>query len=425
MVVEAFSLDAEAGPSTPSTWPIAPVFNFSNRPTALTTVDACELSSQVKANFFRHARWSPDGSAILTTAEDRALRVYHTSPVDPEPVPRTINQPDSIHSTLWYPTASAISPETFCFVASVRDTPLRLLDANDGRIRAAYPIIDHRERFIAPHSLAFNSTATKLYCGHENAIEVIDVSTPGDNSERLKTTITRRGKGGQKGIISALAFSPDHSGTFAAGSFAGSVSLYSEDTGSNPLQHLEGISGGGVTQLAFHPLSPQLLFVASRRSSAIQIFDTRHTSQGPIVELRRKASTNQRIWFDVDPWGRWIASGDEEGIVRIWDISEGGKETPVFEEQLHDDVVNSVQSHPFSPMLLTASGSRSYLDTEGSGSSSESSSDSGSDPKSDSDPDSDSDAEVVIIGRSEKGQVNDGCMKIWSMAPTDQEKDVS
>ena len=109
----------------------------------------------------------------------------------------------------------------------------------------------------------------RLYCGHENAIEVLDITNPGyDSTERLKTVPTRREKGGQRGIqfpwsklnteltddgcpgiISSIAFSPDYSGVFAAGSFSGSVSLYSEDTGGIPIQHIGGIVGGGVTQV--------------------------------------------------------------------------------------------------------------------------------------------------------------------------------
>jgi len=52
---------------------------------------------------------------------------------------RTFPQPDAIHSTLWYPTASASSPETFCFVASVRDSPVRLLNAYEGRASRSLP----------------------------------------------------------------------------------------------------------------------------------------------------------------------------------------------------------------------------------------------------------------------------------------------
>lgn len=96
---------------------------------------------------------------------------------------------------------------------------------------------------------------------------------------------------------------------YAAGTFAGSVCLYDEDS-IGVLAHLEGVEGGGVTQLAFHPLCPDILFVASRRSTAIQVFDLTDAT-APVARLERPASTNQRLSFDVDPWGRWIASGDE------------------------------------------------------------------------------------------------------------------
>ena len=51
------------------------------------------------------------------------------------------------------------------------------------------------------------------------------------------------------GIVSALYFVPDYSGTYAAGTYAGTVTLYSEDTGGTPTQHVGGIKGGGVTQV--------------------------------------------------------------------------------------------------------------------------------------------------------------------------------
>lgn len=94
----------------------------------------------------------PDGTSILTTAEDRVFRIYDTSvhnslcptpklisrPADTDPdlsrPPRCFTQPDAIHSSLWYPTASLNHPETFCFMASIRDTSIRLIDATDGRV---------------------------------------------------------------------------------------------------------------------------------------------------------------------------------------------------------------------------------------------------------------------------------------------------
>ncbi len=51
------------------------------------------------------------------------------------------------------------------------------------------------------------------------------------------------------GIISALAFRTDQSGTYAAGSFDGSVCLYAEDTPGST-GYLDGVEGGGVTQVS-------------------------------------------------------------------------------------------------------------------------------------------------------------------------------
>lgn len=31
--------------------------------------------------------------------------------------------------------------------------------------------------------------------------------------------------------------------------------------------------------------------------------------------------TNQRLSFDIDPWGRYLAAGDNAGGVKIWGIA--------------------------------------------------------------------------------------------------------
>jgi hypothetical protein len=109
---------------------------------------------------------------------------------------------------------------------------VKLLDASDGRLRASYPIIDHRERFIAPHSLAFNLTANKLYCGFEDAIEIFDIQQPGEG-DRLPTKPSKKSKDGLKGIISSITFSSSY-GYYAIGSLTPSsqamdnIALYSE-----------------------------------------------------------------------------------------------------------------------------------------------------------------------------------------------------
>lgn len=48
---------------------------------------------------------------------------------------RSFCQPAPILDFIWYPTATPLDPASFCFVASVRECPVKLLDASDGRVR--------------------------------------------------------------------------------------------------------------------------------------------------------------------------------------------------------------------------------------------------------------------------------------------------
>jgi len=53
------------------------------------------------------------------------------------------------------------------------------------------------------------------------------------------------------GLISALTFSSDGSGTFAAGSYSGTISIYSEETGEDRLAEINlGEYSHGITQVS-------------------------------------------------------------------------------------------------------------------------------------------------------------------------------
>ena len=114
-------------------------------------------------------------------------------------------KPASILDFLWYPSATPQNPASFYFLASVRECPFKLINASDRRVdlspsssypqlRPSYRIVDHRERQIAPHALAFNPPAQKylcprsprpisppstIYCEYEDALEIFDLSSPG------------------------------------------------------------------------------------------------------------------------------------------------------------------------------------------------------------------------------------------------------
>ena len=51
-----------------------------------------------------------------------------------ESEPKCLYQPAPIVDYAWYPSAAVNNPATFCFLASVRECPVKLLDASDGRV---------------------------------------------------------------------------------------------------------------------------------------------------------------------------------------------------------------------------------------------------------------------------------------------------
>ncbi|TBU41881.1 hypothetical protein BD309DRAFT_867438 [Dichomitus squalens] len=416
-----------------------PVYDMSRSPRKLyathlpqSQVDGGRDSSTV---FARMAKWCPDGSVALAQCEDASFRPTEMlgicrDAVLPSSLPACLRQSAPILDYAWYPTAHSRDPACFCFVASVRECPVKLLNASDGNLRASYRIVDHRERHIAPHSVAFNIGANKLYCGFEDAIEVFDVQRPGEGI-RLRTTPSKKSRDGLKGkfsrmsitlgaqtyserclsvgIVSALAFAPDvASDLYAAGTLspssptASNIAIFSEAHGEVPLMFVGAedlqSSGGArygvqasVSQLMFNPGRPYLLYASFRRMDEIYCWDLRGDMSRPIEVFSTQATqlisgrtprslTNQRLRFDIDYAGKWLAVGDTEGTIFVFDLaprsdtvvsanSEGGptpstlpvpRTLPTMRYHAHDDAIGSVTFHPLQSLLLSVSGSRHF-----------------------------------------------------------------
>lgn len=351
-------------------------------------------------NFWRKAKWSPDASLILAQSESHRVSIIRlnddqsldgTEPRLSLELKRLFKAPSPLLDVVWYPIPAyglkeasckdqaqsqvdveeQSSPEyttSWCYAQSSRDMPIKLVDSTDGSIKASYAIMDHVERFVSPHSLAFSLDQTRLYCGEWSQLSVYPLADPGLNRHsRLPLVHSRSASGeGQRGFVSALSVAPGLiestdeyavTETVAIGTFAGSVGLYQIDPAllAPPLEHNARSStrhltyssaciagwtepaGSGIHQLSFHPLAPHILFVSSRRSGFINVYDTRYliggarkldfrekSSPALIAKLPRGAeSTHQRLWYDVDWAGRWLAAGDEEGHVSVWRIDRG------------------------------------------------------------------------------------------------------
>ncbi|SPO29437.1 related to Guanine nucleotide-binding protein beta 5 [Ustilago trichophora] len=409
--------------------------------TSASSQDVSSAKAQPRPDFYRRASWAPDGSAILAITESQRKHVHRCNSSDGIDRAAEHKNPSPLLDAVWYPVpaierptydqpSQGTSTAIWCFAESHRDLPTRLTASNDGQSRASYSIMNHVEKFVGPHSLAFSPDLSRLYCGLYSALAVFPLSRPGLNTHAHVPLISeKRSTGGQRGIISALATTAHPSDAtqelVAVATYNGSVGIYgfdptmfpaaTEHTATHTTSYGEEalaqscclagwreIEGDGITQLKFHPLMPYVLFVASRRSDYIYVYDIRYlmgdTSRWSFRPLAQAAAgvrtahlvakmrrcggaSHQRLHFDVDWAGRWLATGDESGMIHMWRVDTGRfvdqaaldeeafqvlELKPDLSWKAHADAVGSVSFHPYQPWVASVSGSRRWPNAESS-----------------------------------------------------------
>uniref|UniRef100_A0A803LPM0 Telomerase Cajal body protein 1 n=1 Tax=Chenopodium quinoa TaxID=63459 RepID=A0A803LPM0_CHEQI len=272
-------------------------------------------------NFLKSAKWSPDGSCFLTSSDDNTLRLFSlpdnesdypdgSFSSDPDEdsyaAKLVIYEGESVYDYCWYPYMSASDMTSCVFATTTRDHPIHLWDSTTGELRCTYRAFDAMDEITAAFSVAFNPTGTKIFAGYNKTLRVFDVHRPGKDFKQHSTL--QGSKEGQSGIISAIAFSPANSGMFATGSYDQTTAIYSED-------------------------NMELLLYRS----------TEHT--------------NQRISFDIEPIGRHLGTGGQDGLVHIYDLQTGQWASSFAAAS---DTVNGFSFHPFLPMAVTSSGHRRF-----------------------------------------------------------------
>lgn len=324
-------------------------------------------------NFLKGCKWAPDGSCILTNSADNVLRIYNLPPelyseseqvdyAEMVPVLRMV-EGDTIYDYCWYSLMSSTQPDTSYVASSSRENPIHIWDAFTGELRASFRAYNHLDELTAAHSLCFSPDGSQLFCGFNRTVRVFSTSRPGRDCE-VRTTFAK--KQGQSGIISCLAFSPAQP-LYACGSYGRTLGLYAWDDGS-PLALLGGHQGG-ITHLCFHP-DGNLFFSGARKDAELLCWDLRQPGH-LLWSLSREVTTNQRIYFDLDPSGQFLVSGNTSGVVSVWDISGAFSDCkqlePVMTFLPQDDCTNGVSLHPTLPLLATASGQRMFPEPTNSG----------------------------------------------------------
>lgn len=336
-----------------------------------------------EGNYPQGCKFSPDGLCVLTsTAADSRLRLYNTCWNEQTEWKMALasNGGDTVRSYMWYPHMKSSQSETCCFLAASRDQPVHLYDAYTSRIRASYRPYNALDEMESPTVVSFTPDGQRIFTGgfqSDRTIHVFDVAVPGRESTILRLGKTRRSSDGQKGLLSALSFSPlgGSNHVFCVGTYApGSIYVYDDripsSSGSNTtlngvcvvghgrshsrkkrrfaaitedgqdqnifsaakIQWYQGRARGGITQLKFSPVNDYTLYSASRRSDSVLLWDLRAVSGNPdhasnpirgISSFATDSDTNQRLEFDLDENGENLFIGGKDKCVRMYNTSTG------------------------------------------------------------------------------------------------------
>ncbi|KAK1326502.1 hypothetical protein QJS10_CPA01g01151 [Acorus calamus] len=324
-------------------------------------------------NFLKGVKWSPDGSCFLTSSEDNTLRLFYLpdnvgeielescasadASEDSYECSLMVSEAESVYDYCWYPYMSASDVSSCVYASTTKDHPIHLWDAVSGQLRCTYRAYDAMDEITAAYSVAFNSSGTRLFAGYNKSIRVFDVHRPG--REFKQYSFLQNDKGGPAGIVSSIAFSPTHNGMLAMGSYNQATAIYVEDN-MEPLYVLHG-QEGGVTQVLFSK-DGNYLYTGGRKDPYILCWDVRNTVDIVYKLYRSSENTNQRISFDIEPSGRHLGTGGQDGLVHVYDL-QTGYWTGSF--QAASDTVNGFSFHPTLPLAVSSSGHRrfSMLDT--------------------------------------------------------------
>ncbi|KAJ8765877.1 hypothetical protein K2173_020393 [Erythroxylum novogranatense] len=324
-------------------------------------------TASIPNNFLKTLKWSPDGSCFLTSSEDNSFRVFslpddsigsgvNACSVSAEEESSAecliVNEGESVYDFCWYPYMTASDPVSCVFASTSRDHPIHLWDAASGLLRCTYRAYDSVDEITAAFSIAFNPAGTKIFGGYNKLIRVFDVHRPGRDFEQYSTFQGK--KEGQAGIISAIAFSPSHNGLLATGSYSRNTAIYREDN----MELLYVLHGqeGGITHVQFSK-DGNYLYTGGRKDPYILCWDVRQTVEVVYKFYRCSEQTNQRIMFDIEPLGRHLGTGGQDGWVHLYDL-QTGQWTSGF--QAAADTINGFSFHPWLPMAATSSGHRRF-----------------------------------------------------------------
>ena len=237
-------------------------------------------------------RFSPDGSRVLTAAEDGRVRIFD---------PQTGRRGAELHVSRQWVEDAIYTPDGSRIVTLVRAGGARYWDANTGR--GLFGLHDYRGDGL----LVFSPDGAFIVTPHRGDLQIRE----NDTGQVVAT------QSGHEGRVMALEMSPDGA-RVATGSADRTVRLW--DLPSGREERRFGPLTSVINDVAF---SPDGAFIAAAPSNA----------DGPVWRLSDGAKVHQ---FDgggglalvrFSPDGERLLTGALNGTIRIWDMETGDLQT--------------------------------------------------------------------------------------------------
>ncbi|KAF7970766.1 hypothetical protein HWV62_23108 [Athelia sp. TMB] len=323
--------------------------------------------------------YSPDGKYVVSGSSDKSIRVWHAQTGEP------LESPGSFAGEVLGISCVAFSPDGRHVASGSHGNSVRLWDIKTGGTVAG-PFEGHsnevtsvaflpgRGKYIVSGSSdgtirVWNADSTEAalspFEGHSNGVRHVAYSPDGDHiishsfdgTIRIWNADTAEPAGGPfRGRndfkASPVSYSWPDGRHIIIGSEAGAIQVWNAKTSEPMPQLLGGHEQSSVTSLAS---SPDGRYIAYSCHGDTNVYILGKDGYGPIKELGGHTSDINAL--DYSPNAQYVASGSNDGTIRVWDVEKGAT---VFESAQLDGLyyIKSVAYSPNGEHIVSGSGNR-------------------------------------------------------------------